>query len=264
MISPSLRARLSRIARGLAGAAPPPAPVAVDAAPAPAPPPPLTRPFLVRFDPESCGRERTDPAGACWEVRPPAETLAEDASDLLQARPAVPGGIVVDIETAGLAAAPLFLVGALWSGETGAPVVTQWLARDYTEEAAVLEAFAAFAAGRGPWVTFNGASFDLPYLADRRVYHRLGAVLPPEHLDLLPRARRKWQGTVADCRLKTLEQSVCGLLRCGDVDGSAIPDLYHEFARTRNWAIIAPVLHHNAMDLLTQARLWAALAQRVD
>src|SRR6266516_5884778 len=87
MISPSLRARLSRIARGLAGAAPPPAPVALDAAPAPAPPPPLTRPFLVRFDPESCGRERTDPAGACWEVRPPAETLAEDAGDLLQARP---------------------------------------------------------------------------------------------------------------------------------------------------------------------------------
>src|SRR5438105_4053790 len=106
MISPSLRARLSRIARGLPGAAPAPAPPIPEAPPPDGPPPAVTRPFIIHFDPEARGCERTDPAGTCWEVRPSPDCLADDAEGWPQARPAAGRGIVVDIETAGLAAAP--------------------------------------------------------------------------------------------------------------------------------------------------------------
>ena len=43
-------------------------------------------------------------------------------------------------------------------------------------------------------------------------------------------------------------------------NGDAIPGLYHEFVRTGRWEILAPVLRHNAMDLLSMAELWVELS----
>jgi uncharacterized protein YprB with RNaseH-like and TPR domain len=34
-----------------------------------------------------------------------------------------------------------------------------------------------------------------------------------------------------------------------------MPPLYHDFVRTGNWPLLHPVLHHNALDLLTLAEL---------
>jgi uncharacterized protein YprB with RNaseH-like and TPR domain len=104
-------------------------------------------------------------------------------------------------------------------------------------------------------VTFNGETFDLPYLRDRALYHRLPPPLFPDHLDLLPAARRRWRGTVPNCRLQTLEQHICHRRRSGDVPGEVIPQLYHDFVRTANWPLLLPVFHHNALDLLTLAEL---------
>jgi uncharacterized protein YprB with RNaseH-like and TPR domain len=221
---------------------------------------PVLAPFAVTFDARECGRECGTDLGAAWEVRPPlADLLPDHAARAAQL--AVHGGadvLVLDIETAGLAAAPLFLVGLLTVGPEGLELA-QFLARDYTEEPVVLQAFGERAAARPRWITFNGASFDLPYLADRCAYHRLPAPVPRDHVDLLPLARRHWRGSTRDCRLQTLERAICGQHRLGDVPGQAIPELYHEFVRQGNWEIVAPILHHNALDLLTQAQLWTEL-----
>jgi RNase_H superfamily len=260
MLTSSLRSRLSRIARGIGTpGVPAPRPAAPEVEPPPVSPAlPGAEPFLVAFDLEAAGTERATEFGSAWEVRVPLAGIVADYStrrERLQAKGAMPC-LVVDIETAGLAAAPLFLVGILRIG-AGELELLQLLARDYTEEPAVLAAFAGEAAAAGEWITFNGASFDLPYLADRCAYHGVPPAVPTRHLDLLPAARRRWKGSAPDCRLQTLERVVCGRRRLGDVPGEAIPTLYHEYVRTGSTAIIAPVLHHNAMDLLTAAELWA-------
>jgi uncharacterized protein YprB with RNaseH-like and TPR domain len=104
-------------------------------------------------------------------------------------------------------------------------------------------------------VTFNGKTFDVPYLRARGA--ATGVALPDFawHLDLLHLARRRYRGRLPDCRLQTLEQHVCRRLRGSDVPGSEIPQVYHDFVRTGDARRIAGVLRHNLHDLVTLAEL---------
>jgi uncharacterized protein YprB with RNaseH-like and TPR domain len=271
--------------------------------------------------------------GKCWLVR---RTLAEIAPgstqiageyaavmrgarqrvDELEASPALcvvaasaPGDLLfMDIETCGLAGTGVFLVGTMFY-EDEQLVFEQHLARDYAEEAAIVQAFYD-RLGRGPrepaaptggmpvapvLVTFNGKAFDMNFLAERAAYHgveiparrgarRSGAraaqppkavlskqppkaVLPtqhgkavlPVHLDLLHEARRRWRKSLPNCRLQTLERSLCNRLRQGDIPGWAIPDAYHRFVSDGDAGRLADILHHNLLDLLTMAQLVCAV-----
>jgi uncharacterized protein YprB with RNaseH-like and TPR domain len=168
---------------------------------------------------------------------------------------------VIDIETGGFAGCPVFLIGIMrldtWPLRT-----EQWLARDYPEEAAILARFAQRAGSLTAWVTFNGRSFDEPFLRDRGMMYRLAVPLPRVHFDVLHAARRAWGRRGSDCRLETLERRILGRTRVGDVAGRDVPDLFHHFMRTGNAAPLRPVLEHNRRDLLASAELLAALCGR--
>ena len=162
--------------------------------------------------------------------------------------------IFLDLETAGLGSAPLFLIGAMvWEG-TGL-VVRQFFARDYSEERAALGLFLELAGPRKLLVSFNGKSFDLPFVRTRAAANGVVCDLEPEHLDLLHTSRRIWGANLSDCRLQTLERVICGRLRDDDIPGHLIPDAYHEFVRTGNAARMASVVEHNFLDLVTLADL---------
>jgi uncharacterized protein YprB with RNaseH-like and TPR domain len=166
--------------------------------------------------------------------------------------------LFVDIETTGLSSSlPLFLIGALRMDEE--PRLELFLARDLPEEGAVLSAFNTLAAGK-TLITFNGKSFDWPYIEGRSRAHRLPVQPPRAHLDLLHHARRQWKHSLPDCKLQTLELYLCGRTRVDDVAGREIPRTYHEFARTHaqngtGAHLMSPILHHNALDILTMAEL---------
>ena len=166
--------------------------------------------------------------------------------------------IFVDVESTGLGNSPLFLVGIMvWEGEGFA--IRQFLARNYAEEAAVVSLFVEECEGKRLLVTFNGKSFDLPYLRVRAAAN--GIALPPEppHFDLLHECRRVWRGVLPDCRLQTLESRICGRLRGGDIPGSEIPEAYHAFVRTGDARQIAEIVRHNMFDLVTMADLMVRL-----
>lgn len=167
--------------------------------------------------------------------------------------------LVMDIETSGVAdATPLFLLGTLRFDEAE-PHMEFFLARDGDEEAAALAAYHQRARGKR-LVTFNGKSFDWPYIRRRSQQHRVAYPNPLFHLDMLHEARKLWRGQVPDCRLQTLETFLCGRGRQGDVPGWKIPGQYHDFVERRRagqnaaW-LLSPILHHNALDLLTLAEI---------
>lgn len=170
--------------------------------------------------------------------------------------------LVLDIETGGFAGMPVFLIGLVLLDQRPLSVV-QLLARDYPEEESVLRALAQIAAARDTWVTFNGKSFDEPFLHDRATLHRVSLPAPRTHLDLLHAARRAWRHELPNYRLKTLEEHILQRSRVGDIPSSDVPDLFQHFIRTGNAAPLRPVLEHNQVDLVSATELLLRLSQPV-
>lgn len=170
-----------------------------------------------------------------------------------------PRTLILDLETGGFAGMPVFLIGLVLPDRRPLSVV-QLLARDYPEEEAIVQALAELAASRDTWVTFNGRSFDEPFLRDRATLHRVRLPVPRVHIDLLHAARRAWRGRVPNFRLVTLEEHILGRPRVGDVPGSDVPDIFHHFIRTGNAAPLRPVLEHNRIDLISATELLVRLA----
>ncbi|MEO5988759.1 MAG: ribonuclease H-like domain-containing protein [Candidatus Eisenbacteria bacterium] len=168
--------------------------------------------------------------------------------------------LFLDLETCGLSSSPVFLAGTMfWNGEDF--VIRQYFARHYGEEVALLHALAEQARAFDLLVTFNGKSYDAPFLHSRAMTHRVPLQLPSRHLDLLHASRRRWKGRLPDCRLTTIERHVTRRRRVGDVSGAEVPDLYHAFVRDGDPYPLVPVFHHNLLDVITMAEILNALCQ---
>jgi len=180
---------------------------------------------------------------------------SEDEEDLQAlAQGGIERALFLDLETGGLAASPVFLAGTMhWNGSDF--VLRQYFARHYGEEATLIGALSQAARDFDFLVTFNGKSYDAPFLRGRALVHGVALDLPVRHVDLLHPSRRRWKGRVPDCRLQTLELFVCRRRRSGDVPSDEVPALYHDFVRRGDPYRLVPVFHHNLLDVITMAEI---------
>ncbi|HMI32313.1 MAG TPA: ribonuclease H-like domain-containing protein [Candidatus Limnocylindrales bacterium] len=162
--------------------------------------------------------------------------------------------LFLDIETCGLQSAPVFLVGLCHIGDRNL-VLRQLFARDYAEERSLLAEVERILGEHDFLVTYNGKTFDLPFLRHRAVYNRMRFETSIPHLDLLWMVRRRWRERLPNCKLQTLEWHVLRRLRAGDIDGSQIPGAYHEYVKNGQPHRLLPVFHHNLLDLVAMAEL---------
>ena len=170
----------------------------------------------------------------------------------------------LDIETTGLFGAeqPLFLIGLLKVVEQGL-VCTQLLAKNPDEEPAALLQLLSYIRDGSAVMTFNGDSFDLPFIEKRMSYCNIAL---PEivSVDLLKPARRRYKDKLASCSLQSLERNILGLSewnREEDIPGGRIPKVYWDYVNTSEYSLLLPIIKHNIMDLISTARLWAILAR---
>jgi len=191
--------------------------------------------------------------------------LAELPEDLLgplsgrEISPAPPARwAFLDTETTGLAGGTgtyAFLVGVGRISEAGFHL-RQFFMRDYGEESSLLWGLARHLEEFDVLVTYNGKAYDQPLLETR---YRMARQTPPfarlRHLDLLFGARRLWKLRVESCRLVDLENQILGVEREGDLPGEMIPYVYFEYLRTKQAFRVAPIFHHNAIDILSLACL---------
>jgi hypothetical protein len=194
-------------------------------------------------------------------------TLAELPDDLLAglsdgaiARAHPTRWAFLDTETTGLAGGTgtyAFLVG-VGSIEPAGFRLRQFFMRDYGEEASLLHRLAEHLAQFDVLVTYNGKTYDQPLLETRfrmaRTRHPFDRL---EHLDLLFGARRLWKLRLDSCRLVDLENQILGVERQGDLPGEMIPYCYFGYLRTQRAFDMAPIFHHNAIDILSLACLTA-------
>ena len=172
--------------------------------------------------------------------------------------------VFFDIETTGLsggAGTIAFLVGCGWFEDEGFRVRQFFLAGPAGEHA-MLTALADVLSDASLLVTFNGRTFDVPFMEMRWAFHRAP---PPTdelaHVDMLPAARRLWRrremtsALDGGCNLTSLERAVLDVHRVGDVPGFEIPARYFHFLRTGDRPAVEPVFEHNRRDIVSLAAL---------
>ena len=158
----------------------------------------------------------------------------------------------MDIETKGLSNVPIILIGV--AEIKGSKIISsQYFLRDYTEEAAIIEAYLGHLDEDSVHVTFNGKTFDVPFIKNRCLYNRIDADLDLPHLDLMYFAKNLWGDELPNCQLQTIEKELFGIEREGDVPGQYIPGYYDTYLDKNNIGPVVPIIEHNCQDIISLA-----------
>lgn len=167
---------------------------------------------------------------------------------------------IIDIETMGLFSRPIILLGVAHPCE-GKLKVNQYLVREVSEENAALKAFIKDLEQYRAIISFNGRTFDVPFIEQRLNYYGLDKNIDKAHFDLLHFIRRVWRHTVPNCKLQTVEEYVLGLRRENEVPGALVPEFYREYLVTGNVGPLVAIINHNRQDIVSLAQLFSKLSE---
>jgi uncharacterized protein len=165
--------------------------------------------------------------------------------------------VIFDIETMGLFESPIILFGVA-KQQNNTLITTQILLKDISNEpSALLETYKELDNSQA-LLSFNGKSFDIPYLQSRLAYYGLNALDDMPHFDLLHYTRRAWRDELENCRLNTVEDYL-GVERDIDLPSSLVPNFYDTYLKTGNPGPLVPIIEHNRQDLTSLVLLYNKL-----
>ncbi len=200
------------------------------------------------------------------------ETYTLTAEEFSRARAAcadrtdAPQLLFLDIETTGLARGRdrIYLIGLMEMTRDRA-VLTQWLSQSPSDEPVLLRAFSEALHRTDPdetlLLTFNGDTFDLPFLTERAGIYGIPLAwdgLPHEDLYRTTRRMKRLLG-LPDCRQKTLERFL-GIGRDDECSGGELISVCRDYERTRSAHAEHLLLLHNREDVLDMPLLLPVLA----
>lgn len=164
---------------------------------------------------------------------------------------------IIDIETLGLSERPIVLLG-IAKPRKGSVCLTQFLLRDIQDEPSAIWALVSQLEPSASLITFNGKSFDIPYIKQRLAYYGMNASLGNPHFDVLHFTRRALRNKLADCRLETVEKYL-GIKREINIPGALVPHFYDTYLKTLNVGPLVAIVEHNKQDLITLGDLFSKL-----
>ncbi len=171
--------------------------------------------------------------------------------------------IIIDIETTGLfPERNKVIVGGLLSMDANAPAARQFFAETKDGEKALLEAYYPLLDAADIIISFNGDSFDIPFLNRRFAKNGIAYRIPPEKSFDLYRVIRQsgFSGILPNLKQTTVERylGIAGS-RTDTITGRESIELYNEYVRTGDKRMKETILLHNHDDLLQLNRLMAIL-----
>jgi hypothetical protein len=162
--------------------------------------------------------------------------------------------LFLDLETMGFFGRPVILFGFA-TIEDQHVVVRQFLVRDMAEELPALDLILQRLQEKPVVVSYNGKTFDIPYLISRSAFYGGTMERPRHHVDLLHASRRNAGHLLHDCRLSTIEQHLLGSSRSHDLPGSMVPEFYETYLQSGNPGPLVPIVQHNLEDVTSLAKL---------
>ncbi|MCL2558413.1 MAG: ribonuclease H-like domain-containing protein, partial [Treponema sp.] len=185
--------------------------------------------------------------------------------DCGRAPPSAGEFLFFDLETTGLSGAGAVAFLAAFGRFCAAPgeiEIAQYLLLDYPGEPDFLERVAGELSSEPPSIvaSYNGKAFDAQIIRNRFL---MNGMTPVEfrHADLLHPARRLWKTRLPSCSQGSIETSILGLDRSGDVSGALAPEIWFSFLRGGGNEELLQVCEHNARDVAGLASILLAFAE---
>ena len=176
--------------------------------------------------------------------------------------------VVADIETTGLSPrGSQVILGGLVVRDGENRLAVQYFADDPEDEAELLDRYAGMLIQYPVIVTYNGNSFDLPFIRKRMALHRLDVSGLQRCVSFdLYRILKKYSGLSAilpDLKQKTVERYLgIGQTRRDTIDGVESVRLYSQYLRSsgRNReGLLDTILLHNRDDIVKLSEIMSAL-----
>lgn len=172
--------------------------------------------------------------------------------------------LFLDIETIGIYDSPIIILGIGFFRNSQFEI-NIFFARDLGEEIAIFEHFKSkILPYFKVFVTYNGKSFDIPYIGNRFLYYYDENPMISEedspyeksntkyhHIDLYHNCRRKFKGMFEDYTLTNIEQKVLGFRRKNELPSSLVGLCYKMYLDdpVRYVGVIKEVIEHNYWDI---------------
>lgn len=164
---------------------------------------------------------------------------------------------VFDIETTGLSPkfCKVILIGIVYN-ENNKTIIKQFFALNEDEEKELLHEFINEIKHFSKHITFNGFTFDIPFLNSRFQKHNIDFTLDKfDDLDILRLVKPyKEKLSLYDCKLKTIEKYI-GINRNDEISGKESVEMYNEFVSSQNKNLKDKILLHNYEDIYYLAHL---------
>jgi len=172
--------------------------------------------------------------------------------------------LFLDIETIGIYDSPIIILGIGFFRNSQFEI-NIFFARDLGEEIAIFEHFKSkILPYFKVFVTYNGKSFDIPYIGNRFLYYYDENPMISEedspyeksntkyhHIDLYHNCRRKFKGMFEDYTLTNIEQKILGFRRKNELPSSLVGLCYKMYLDdpVRYVGVIKEVIEHNYWDI---------------
>ena len=162
-----------------------------------------------------------------------------------------PNHFVFDIETTGLSPkyCKVILIGILYN-LNNKTIIKQFFAENEDDENKLLLEFINEIKNFENHITFNGLTFDIPFLNSRFDKHNINYTLSKDKdIDILKLIKPfKEKLSLPDCKLKTLEKYL-GIYREDTISGKESVDLYNEYLSSKCNNLKDKILLHNYEDI---------------
>lgn len=159
--------------------------------------------------------------------------------------------MILDIETTGLSPqyAQVILVGMIYY-EAPHWKITQLFCDHHNEEAELLLKLSQMISKEHLLITYNGHSFDLPFLNKRYGHHHIDfQINTAKHFDLYRVIRASKKALqLPNYKLKTIEEYL-GIYRNDQISGKESVDLYRQYEQLPTDALRDKILLHNYDDI---------------
>jgi uncharacterized protein YprB with RNaseH-like and TPR domain len=176
----------------------------------------------------------------------------------------VPNVLFVDLETTGhLKNGSMIVVLGMAYMHEGQMYTELLFARNPQEEKRILERFNQLSQQYDTIATFNGDSFDKPFLQERLNAHLIRYPKEWNHVDVYKKYKQiAKKNKYPTASLQTYERTELGLIRRGDILGKDIPQAYKDFINGIDDHTIKKVITHNHLDVISLAIIYDQYYQK--